>query len=93
MSQKVPFLSPNLLTWWSGPENIAQIRIDAESSWALLDSDSTINAVTPEFVEAYSLDVSPLRNLADSKLGINDFRGVFSQSLAYVIIRVQVGGG
>ena len=46
MSQKVPFLNPDPLTWWSGPENIAQVRIDGESNWALLDSGSTINDVT-----------------------------------------------
>ena len=36
--QKLSFLNPNLLTWWSGPKNIARAKIDGESSWALLDS-------------------------------------------------------
>ena len=92
MSQKVPFLSPNTLTWCSGPKNIAWVRIDGDSSWVLLDSGLTINAVTPEFVEAHSLDVDPLSDLANSTLGINGFRGVFSWPLGYVIIRVQVEG-
>ena len=48
-SQKVPFMSPNPHTQWSGPENIAQVRIDDESSWALLDSGLTINVVTPDY--------------------------------------------
>ena len=47
MSKKVPFLNPDPLTWWNGPKNIARVKIDGESSWALLDSGSPINAVTP----------------------------------------------
>ena len=92
MSQKVPFLTFNPLTWCSGPENIAWAMIDGESSWALLDSGSTINAVTPRFIEAHSLDVGPLSDLANGNLGINDFGGVFSWQLGYIIIRVQVEG-
>ena len=89
MSQKVPFLNPDPLSQWSGRENITQVLIDSESSWALLDSGSTINVVKPGFVEVCSLDVG---SLSDSTLGINDFGGVFSWSLKYVIIRVQVEG-
>ena len=58
----------------------------------LLDSGSTINAVTPEFIKAHSLDVGPLSNLVDSTLKLNGFGGLFSWSLGYVIIRVQVEG-
>ena len=50
---KSSLLEPNPLNWWSRPENIAQVQIDGENSWALLDSGSTINAVTPEFVEVW----------------------------------------
>ena len=92
MSQKAPFLNPNPLTHWSGPANIVQVRIDGESSWDLLDSGATINAVTLEFIEAHSLDVGPLSDLADSTLGINGFGGVFSKPLGYFMIRVQVEG-
>ena len=49
-SQKVPFLNPDPLMHWSGPENIAWVKINDDSSWNLLDSGSTINAVTPEFM-------------------------------------------
>ena len=92
MSQKAPFLNQDPLTCWSGPENIAQVKIDDESSWALLDSGSTINAVTPEFVKAHSLDVGPLSNLVDDILKINGFGGLFSWPLGYVIMRAQVEG-
>ena len=81
-----------MLTWWSGPENIAQARIDGESSWALLDSGLTITVMTSEFVETHSLDVCPLSNLANGILGINGFGGVFPWPLGYVIIRIQVEG-
>ena len=92
ISQKIPFMNPNPLTQWSGPENIAQVKIDGQSSWAFLHSGSTINVVTPGFVEAPSMDVGPLSDLADGTLVTYGFGGVFSQHLGYVIIRVQVEG-
>ena len=87
-----PFLNPYPLTHWSGPENIAQIKINGEGSWALLDSGPTINVVTLQFVKASSLHVGPLRNLVDGTLKINGFWELFSLPLGYVIIRVQVEG-
>ena len=92
MSQKGPLLNPDPLTQWSGSENIAQAKIIDESSWALLDSGSTINTMTLEFVKAFSLDVGPLSDLVYGALKINGFGGLFSQYLGYVIIRVQVEG-
>ena len=91
-SRKAPFLNPDPLMNWSGPENIAWVKINDEGSWALLDSGSTINAVTPEFIKAHSLDVGPYSNLLDGTLKINGFGGLFSWPLGYVIIRVQVEG-
>ena len=89
---KAPFLNLNPLTWWSGPENIAQVRINDKSSLALLDSGLMINAVIPEFIKVHSLDIGPLSGLANSTLGINGFGGIFPCPLGYVIIRVQVEG-
>ena len=57
-----------------------------------LDSGSSINVVTPEFIEVCSLDVGPLCDLSDGTLGINGFRGVFSWPLGYIIIRIQLEG-
>ena len=57
-----------------------------------MNSGSTINAVTPEFVEAWSLDVGPLSNLVDGTLSMNSFGRLFSQPLGYIIIRIQVKG-
>ena len=62
---------------WSGPENIAQAKINDEGSWALFPC---------------SLDMGPLSNLVDSNLKINGFGGLFSKPLGYVIVRVQVEG-
>ena len=89
---KLPFLNPDPLMWWSGPKNIVWVKIDGENSWALLDSGLTIYAVTPEFLEAHSLDVGPLSDLANSTLGENGFRGVFYWLLDYTIINIQVEG-
>ena len=71
-------MNPDPLMHWSGSENIACIKINDEGSWALLDSGSTINTVTPEFVKAHSLDVGPLHDLVDGTLKINGFGGLFS---------------
>ena len=89
---KIPFLNPDPLTHWSGPKNVALVRIDGGTSWALLENGSTINAVMPEFIKTQSLDVGPLSNLVDSMMGINGFGGLFSQPLGYIIVRVQVEG-
>ena len=78
MSQDVLFMNPNPLNQWGGPKNIVKIQIDGESSWALLDSGSTINVVTSEFIEVPSLDIDPLSNLTNGTLGINGFGWVFS---------------
>ena len=74
MFWKASSLNPD----WSGPEHIVQVEIYDQNSWALLDSGSTINAVTPEFVMACSLDVGPLSDLVDVMLLINGFGGLFS---------------
>ena len=83
-------LEPNPLNQWSKLESISRVWIHGEDSWALLDSGSTINAVTPEFVDVHSLDVGPLSDLSDGTLGINGFGRVFSWPLRYAVIRVQV---
>ena len=90
--RRAPFQNPDPLTCWSGPENIAQVKINDKGSWALFDSGSTINVMTPEFVQAHSLDMGPLSDLMDGTLKINGFGGLFCWSLGYVIIRVQIEG-
>ena len=89
---KAPFLNPNPLTHWSGPKNICWVRINDESCWALLDNGSTINAVTPEFIETHFLDVGPLNDLFDGRMGINGFGGLFSKLWGYITLRAQVEG-
>ena len=57
-----------------------------------MDSGSTINVMTPEFIEICSLDIGPLSDLTNGTLGINGFEAVFSWLLGYIIIRVQMEG-
>ena len=45
-----------------------------------------------EFVEVHLLDIGPLSDMPNGTLGINGFEGVFSWSLVYIIIRIQVEG-
>ena len=77
-SKKAPFLNPDPLMHWSGPESVTWVKINEECSWALFNSGSTINALTPEFVKAHYLDVGPLSDLVDGTLKINGFGGLFS---------------
>ena len=77
-STKVPFLNPYPLMHWSGPENITCIKINDEGSWDLLDSGSTINTVTPEFIKTHSSGMDPLIILVDGTLKINVFGGLIS---------------
>ena len=85
-------LKPDVLTHWSGPENIAWVEINGESSLAFMDSGSTINSVTPEFIWVHSLDIVPLSDLSVGTLGVNGFGGIYTQPLGYVIIRFQMEG-
>ena len=48
--------------------------------------------MTPEFVKAHFLDVSPLSGLVDGTLRVNGFGRLFSRPLSYIVIRVQVEG-
>ena len=65
-------------THWSGSENKAQVRINDESCWALLDNGSMVNAVTPELVEACSLDVSLLSDLVNGTVSMTSFGRLFA---------------
>ena len=74
---------------WSGPENIAWVKVDDEGSWAFLDSDSTINAVlwsSSKLFFGWGSPGQPSRLYSEDKW-VWGF--VF---LTYVIIRVQVEG-
>ena len=66
--------------------------MDDESCWGLLDNGSTINTVTSEFVKAHSLGISLLSDLVNGTLSMNGFGKLFSETLGYIIIRVQVEG-
>ena len=79
-------LNPDPLIPWSRPENIAPVRINDESCWALLDKGSMVNAVPLEFAKAHSLDVGPLSDLVNGAVSVNSFGGLFSWPLGYIII-------
>ena len=59
-------------------------------SWTM---DSMINAVTPEFVRAHILDISPLSDLVNGTLSVNGLVRLFSRPLGYINISIQVEGG
>ena len=53
--------------------NRAWVKIDGDSSWALLDSGLTIHVVTPGFVEAHYLDIGHMSELANQYPGYQWF--------------------
>ena len=57
-----------------------------------MNNGSTINAVTPEFIQACSLNIDTLSDLGDGRMVINGFGELFSLSWDYVIVKVQVEG-
>ena len=91
MLQKSPFLNPDPLTCWSGPDNIDEVRVDGESIWAVFDNGSTIMQ-WPRVSQAHSLHVGPLSNWLMVLLNVNGFGRLSSQLLGYIIMRVQVEG-
>ena len=46
--------------------------------------------MTPDFVKACSLDVSPLSDQVNGTLSVNGFGRLFSWTFAYIIMRAQL---
>ena len=82
--------SAGYIVYFTNAVELHQKKNQNCSDAVALTSGSTINAVTPKFIKACSLDVSPLSVLVDGMLCINCLGGLLSQPLGYVIIRVQV---
>ena len=74
---------------------MAWLRIQwQELLGSLVDNGCMVNAVTPEFVKAHSLDAGPFIDLVDSgTVSVNSFGGLCSQPLGYVIIKGSGGRG
>ena len=51
-----------------------------------------IDAVTPEFVQACSLDVSPLSDLVYGTLRVNSFGRLFARPWGFIVIGFKVEG-
>ena len=90
--QQTPFLNPNPFSIWCGIKNIAPVRISEESSMALLHNGCQVNTVTPEFIEACSLNVGLRSNMIGGRMSMVGLGGMHTCLLSYIIIRVQVYG-
>ena len=59
---------------------------------ALLVNGCQVKTVTPEFLEAQSLDVRPMSNLLKGGMSMVGLGGMCTHPFGYIIIRVQVDG-
>ena len=89
--QKAPFPNPAILMHWSGPENIAQVRMMTAVglSWTLVLPSmqwlqSMLRLVTWKSVCWATWLVAGW--------GVNNFGGLFSQLWGYIIVKVQLKG-
>ena len=73
-------------------DNVARVRIDGLSAFALLDTGCQINLVTPEFVTERGLEMGSMNTLVDQEVKVVGVAGLTSQPLGYVTLQVQVDG-
>ena len=59
---------------------------------ALLGDGCQVNTVTPEFIEADTLNIGPVRDLVKGRVSMVGLGRMHTRPLCYVIIRVQVDG-
>ena len=71
---------------------MARVRINGEGCMALLDNGAQINTITPKYVSDHSLQMGPITNLLGAKVTCIGLGNAYTRPLAYIVIRVQVGG-
>ena len=84
------FLNPNPLHWWYGIENVDRVRINGESSMALLNNGMQINTIMPGFVKRCSFEVAPLSDLVGRWVACVGLGNALTQPMGYIVIWVQV---
>ena len=75
---------------WLGPEAVVKLVVEGCEVNALADSGSQVNTVMPKFVTQNGWPVLPLEDLVDHPLHLVGLGGNWTQSLGFVILRVQV---
>ena len=77
---------------WLYPANIGTAIIDGWLTTVLVDSGACMNVVTSEFVKARGLEAGSIQDLNNhaGRIPINGARGKRTDSLGYVMIRVQI---
>ena len=66
MTLQTSFLNPDPFQQWYGIENVTKVKINGESSMALLDNGTQVNTITPWYVSDHSLEVRPITDLMGS---------------------------
>ena len=77
---------------WLYPANIGTAIIDGRLTTVLVDSGACMNVVTLEFVKARGLEAGSIQDLNNhaGRIPINGAGGKRTDSLGYVMIRVQI---
>ena len=68
------------------------MKINGESCVALLDNDTQINTITPNYVKSHSLEMGPIKDLISTRITCVGLGNVYTHPLGYVIVWVQVDG-
>ena len=89
---QTPFLNPDPFQCWYGVKNVAIVKINGESCMALLSNGVQINTIMPSYVKSHLLEMGPITNLISRRVTCIGLGNTYTQSLGYIIVKVQVDG-
>ena len=77
---------------WIRPEILVELTVEGRNFYALADSGSQVNTITPTLVQQYGFPVLPLEDLVDYLLNLIGLGGKCTSLLRFVILHMQVWG-
>ena len=89
---QTPFLNPDPYQHWYGVKNVDKVKTNGESCMALLDKGMQINTITSSYVKSCSLEMGLITNLISRRVACIGLGNAYTQSLGYIIVKVQVEG-
>ena len=66
------------------------MKINGETSQALLDKGAQINTITPNYVKNHSLEMGLITDLISTRLAYMGLGNTYTCPLGYIIVQVQV---
>ena len=75
---------------WIRPETLVDLTIEGRNVYALVDSGSQVNTITPTFMQQYGFPVLPLEDLVNHLLNLIGLGRKCMSLLGFVILHMQV---